>query len=195
MSNYQHTQPGTLLIVVFVIGVIAILAATLPAPGGARWIGLPLALLFAVLAWLFSSLTVTVSGDALQWYFGPGVWKYRLPRADIAAVSIVRNSVLNGFGIRMRPGFRLYNVSGLDAVELQLKSGEIRRIGTDDAGGLAPLCGPSELLWPDVRSDGMLVAAASEWLSRDGCRQESPHNENQGCKLCMRQPRLRRGEF
>jgi hypothetical protein len=137
MSNYQHTQPGTLLIAVFVIGVIVILAATLPAPGGARWIGLPLALLFAVLAWLFSSLTVIVSGDALQWYFGPGVWKYRLPRADIAAVSIVRNSVLNGFGIRMRPGFRLYNVSGLDAVELELKSGEIRRIGTDDAGGLA----------------------------------------------------------
>jgi hypothetical protein len=137
MSNYQHTQPGTLMIAVMVTGVIVILAATLPAPGGARWIGLPLALLFAVLAWLFSSLTVTVSGDALQWYFGPGVWKYRLPRADIAAVRIVRNSVLNGFGIRMRPGFRLYNVSGLDAVELQLKSGEIRRIGTDDAGGLA----------------------------------------------------------
>jgi hypothetical protein len=100
------------MIAVMVTGVIVILAATLPAPGGARWIGLPLALLFAVLAWLFSSLTVTVSGDVLQWYFGPGVWKYRLPRADIAAVRIVRNSVLNGFGIRMRPGFRLYNVPG-----------------------------------------------------------------------------------
>ena len=35
-----------------------------------------------------------------------------MARADIAGVSIVRNSVLNGFGIRMRPGFRLYNVSG-----------------------------------------------------------------------------------
>jgi hypothetical protein len=28
-------------------------------------------------------------------------------------------------------------VSGLDAVELQLKSGDIRRIGTDDPDGLA----------------------------------------------------------
>jgi hypothetical protein len=37
----------------------------------------------------------------------------------------------------MAPGFRLYNVSGLDAVELHLKSGEIRRIGTDDPQGLA----------------------------------------------------------
>jgi hypothetical protein len=33
--------------------------------------------------------------------------------------------------------FALYNVSGLDAVELKLKSGEIRRIGTDDPSGLA----------------------------------------------------------
>jgi hypothetical protein len=31
----------------------------------------------------------------------------------------------------------LYNVSGLDAVELRLKTGDIRRIGTDDPRGLA----------------------------------------------------------
>jgi hypothetical protein len=37
----------------------------------------------------------------------------------------------------MRPSFRLYNVSGLDAVELRLKTGDIRRIGSDDAPGLA----------------------------------------------------------
>jgi hypothetical protein len=37
----------------------------------------------------------------------------------------------------MRPGFRLYNVSGLDAVELRLKSNAVRRIGTDDPQGLA----------------------------------------------------------
>jgi hypothetical protein len=33
--------------------------------------------------------------------------------------------------------FTLYNVSGLDAVELKLKSGEVRRIGTDNPQGLA----------------------------------------------------------
>jgi len=47
------------------------------------------------------------------------------------------HSVFNGFGIRMRPGFRLYNVSGLDAVELRLTNGEVRRLGTDDAAGFA----------------------------------------------------------
>jgi hypothetical protein len=36
----------------------------------------------------------------------------------------------------MAPGFRLYNVSGLDAVELRVGSNDIRRIGTDDPRGL-----------------------------------------------------------
>jgi hypothetical protein len=48
-----------------------------------------------------------------------------------------RNHWWNGFGIRSGSGFRLYNVSGLDAVELHLKSHDVRRIGTDDPQGLA----------------------------------------------------------
>jgi hypothetical protein len=132
--RYQHTQLGTLMLVSLVSGAIffAAMAYTLPNPGL-----LAGALLLVVVAWLFSSLTVSVSESELQWRFGPGLISYRMALADIAGVSIVRNSPLNGFGIRMRPGFRLYNVSGLDAVELRLKNGDIRRIGTDDARGLA----------------------------------------------------------
>jgi hypothetical protein len=86
---------------------------------------------------VFSSLTVEVSAKELKWNFGPGFWTYRLPLDDIESLEVVRNHWWNGFGIRMRPGFRLYNVSGLDAVELRLKSGEIRRIGTDDPQGFS----------------------------------------------------------
>ena len=135
--RYQHTQLGTLMLVTLVSGAIffAAMAYTLPTP--ARWGLLSGGLLLIVVAWLFSSLTVSVSDSELQWRFGPGLFRYRMALADIAGVSVVRNSVLNGFGIRMRPGFRLYNVSGLDAVELRLRNGDIRRIGTDDARGLA----------------------------------------------------------
>jgi hypothetical protein len=35
------------------------------------------------------------------------------------------------------PGFRLYNVSDLDAVELRVGANDVRRIGTDDPQGLA----------------------------------------------------------
>jgi hypothetical protein len=78
-----------------------------------------------------------VSDKELSWRFGPGFWTYRLPLGDIETVAVVRNRWWNGFGIRMASGFRLYNVSGLDAVELHLKSHDIRRIGTDDPQGLA----------------------------------------------------------
>jgi hypothetical protein len=95
-----------------------------------------LILLIAV-AVLFSSLTVEVNDSELRWYFGPGLWTYRLARSDVATVAIARNRWWNGFGIRRAAGFRLYNVSGLDAVELRLRSNDIWRIGTDDPQGLA----------------------------------------------------------
>jgi hypothetical protein len=77
---------------------------------------------------LFSSLTVEVTDNELRWRFGPGLWSYRLPLNEIRDVAVVRNHWWNGWGIRIAPGFRLYNVSGLDAVELRLKSNEVRRI-------------------------------------------------------------------
>jgi hypothetical protein len=136
-DRYRHTQPGTLLLVVLIVAAIVVGSAAYLNPEPSRVVGLAIGFGMLFVAWLFSSLTVIVSDDELQWYFGPGAWQYRIALADIAGVSIVRNSVLNGLGIRMRPGFRLYNVSGFDAVELHLKSGEIRRIGTDDASNLA----------------------------------------------------------
>jgi hypothetical protein len=62
-----------------------------------------------------------VIDDEIRWHFGPGLWRYRLARRDIASARVVRNGWLSGFGVRIRPGFRLYNVSGLDAVELTAK--------------------------------------------------------------------------
>ncbi|MGB9118674.1 hypothetical protein [Bradyrhizobium sp.] len=78
---------------------------------------------------VFHSLTVEVDDDEVRWHFGPGFWTYRLARDEIRNVAVVRNHWWNGFGIRTAPGFRLYNASGLDAVEPQPKSGDIRRIG------------------------------------------------------------------
>jgi hypothetical protein len=135
--HYEHTQRGTSMIVWLLIMALIAAVAAYGNVGAARWIGGIIALVLVVTAWLFSSLTVIVDADELRWYFGAGVLHYRIPRGDIEAARVVRNSWLNGFGIRMRPGFRLYNVSGLDAVELKLKTGEIRRIGTDDASSLA----------------------------------------------------------
>ena len=131
---YHHTQWGTLILLICLA--IAVIAAAI------LWLTGTRAMLFTLfivggLAILFCALTVDISGNELRWYFGPGFWSYRLALDDIQSVAVLRNHWWNGWGIRAAPGFTLYNVSGLDAVELKLKSGEIRRIGTDDPQGLA----------------------------------------------------------
>lgn len=133
--RYHHTQSGTLMLVALLIAAIVSAFAAISSPE--RWPAWAFAMGFMVLAWIFSSLTVEVNEHELRWHFGPGIWSYRIALDEIQNVETVRNHWWNGFGIRVRPGFRLYNVSGLTAVELRLKSGGIRRIGTDDAQALA----------------------------------------------------------
>lgn len=138
MSNhYEHTQPGTLMIVISVVAAVVCAAFAYSDTSVSRWIAGAIALGMIILAFLFSSLTVIVNDQDVRWYFGPGAWSYSTARSDIESAQAVRNSWTNGWGIRVGSGFRLYNVSGLNAVELKLKSGEIRRIGTDDPTRLA----------------------------------------------------------
>jgi hypothetical protein len=93
-------------------------------------------LIFVVLTWLFGSLTIEVDGEELCHYFGPGFWKKTYLLSDIELVEQVRNSWIFGWGIRLAPHGWLYNVSGLDAVQIQLRSGRKFRIGTDDPQGV-----------------------------------------------------------
>ena len=132
--TYRHTQRGTLILILCLAGAAFALATSWRS---GHW---PAALItlavMIVMATLFSSLTVEVTNNDLRWHFGPGLWSYRLALDEIEDVAVVRNQWWNGWGIRMGPGFRLYNVSGLDAVELRLHSNDVRRIGTDDPQGL-----------------------------------------------------------
>jgi hypothetical protein len=132
--QYHHTQVGTVILSTCV-GVALFGAAVAWRAQPAATI--PMLLVLAAVAIVFHSLTVEIGDNELRWHFGPGFWTYRLALDEIESVAAVQNHWWNGFGIRKAPGFALYNVSGLDAVELKLKSGEIRRIGTDDPNGLA----------------------------------------------------------
>jgi hypothetical protein len=136
--GYHHTQYAPLIVAIMVgAGLFCLIGAYFSRLKAVRWSIAPIGLLVMALAALFSSLTVDVGEAGIAWYFGPGLWKYNIPRADIKSVAVVRNQWANGFGIRVAPGFRLYNVEGLDAVELRLKDGTVTRIGTDDAPALA----------------------------------------------------------
>ena len=86
---------------------------------------------------LFGTLTVDVDRERVQVVFGIGLIRKTVRLADIAAFQPVRNPWIAGWGIRAIRGGMLWNVSGLDAVELALRDGRFFRIGTDEPEALA----------------------------------------------------------
>ncbi|GAG15107.1 unnamed protein product, partial [marine sediment metagenome] len=92
--------------------------------------------LLPLLALLFGWLTVEIDGSRLRWFFGIGLIRKSRELVEIESVEVVRNSWIWGWGIRLTPHGWLYNVSGFDAVEIQLTGGKKFRIGTDDPQGL-----------------------------------------------------------
>lgn len=126
MSVYRHTQFGWV-----VFG--SMLAASLIGFGAAWWTEearpvVPLvAVLLVLVTALFGSLTIRVSDDYLECRFGIGVIRRRIKLTDVRAARPVRNRWWYGWGIRLTPHGWLWNVSGLDAVELTFANGEGRR--------------------------------------------------------------------
>jgi hypothetical protein len=135
---YQHTQPGTLLRgVLLVVGVlegVTLLGWLLD--DRQSWSSLaPMPVLLLILAasyLLFGSMTVAVDREHLRLAFGLGIVHRNIPIRDIIECQPVRNAWWYGWGIRRTPHGWLWNVSGLDAVELTYRSGKRFRVGTDE---------------------------------------------------------------
>lgn len=135
--HYEHTQPGYVTGPALAAGA-AITPLSVRAEYGTVGVGgLLMTGAFAVGAVLFSSLTVRVTDEALCFYFGPGFWTRRIPLDAIEAAEPVRNAAWYGWGIRYTGRGWLYNVSGLEAVELTVRDEGRLRIGTDEPERLA----------------------------------------------------------
>jgi len=134
--TYKHTQFGWVTIAACG-GLIAFLnLLPEPTPRSAEVFLIALVLLVAVML-LMGTLTVDVDNTCVRISFGVGLIRKSFRLDEIASVRPVRNHWWWGWGIRLIPGGWLYNVSGLDAVELVLKSGKSFRIGTDEPQRLA----------------------------------------------------------
>ncbi len=127
MVKYQHTQTGWLIIYIFAALIfISLLMLKNLSPDI-----LLLTFIMAAVLSLFYQMTVTIEENFLKISFGIGLIRKKFPLKDIASCRSVKNSWLYGWGIHMTPHGWLYNVSGLDAVEVTTKSGKKYRIGTD----------------------------------------------------------------
>lgn len=133
--SYRHTQIGWAILVPTGFFLLLLLVPSLRASG-------PLAgpviaaLLAVVVGSLFGSLTVSVDDTQVQCRFGPGPFRRRFPIGDIDRAEPVRNKWYYGWGMRYTPHGGLWNVGGLDAVELTLRGGTRFRIGTDEPRAL-----------------------------------------------------------
>jgi len=130
--RYEHTQFGY-----WTSAVVVALAAVIAARIGSYLVFGLMCLVTLLAASLFGTLTTSIDGDAVVVGFGPiGLIHERFALADIATARVVRNSPVHGWGIRYIRHGRLWNVWGLDAVELQLRNGTRFRIGTDEPQAL-----------------------------------------------------------
>jgi hypothetical protein len=156
MYHYENTQPGTFIRImtgswVVFFGVLAGVMLALGEKEDAIVLGVitvMLAVINGIVFVLFHSLTVRISPSDIAISFGVGLIRKRFPIGDIRSVRTVRNRWYNGFGIRKIRGGWLYNVSGFDAIEIQLKNERKYRIGTDQPKKLlaaveSALAGPS----------------------------------------------------
>jgi len=126
---YKHTQVGW-YILFFVIPVVLILTFA-SSVTSTVYLLITIAVLVAALV-MFCTLTVFAGDTEVGFYFGPGIVRKKFLYSDIESVTQVRNHWLLGWGIRWFGRGWLYNVSGLDAIELKLASGKLLRIGTDE---------------------------------------------------------------
>lgn len=130
MTVYRRTQFGTVNVATLVaaIGLVMLIS------GRAGWhpVSMTVVGILGICLLLFSSLTIDIDHRRLRCFFGPGLIWRDFPLLEIAAARPVRNPWYYGWGIRLTPHGWMFNVSGLDAVELELVQGRRFRIGTYD---------------------------------------------------------------
>jgi hypothetical protein len=129
-AHYRHSQVGWVMLGVFAGTTLVVL--TLLSGEAAAAARLPLLVVAALVLPLFGALTVEVDRETIRLRFGIGLIRKRIPLADVSGWRAVRNPWYCGWGIRLGPRGVLWNVSGFDAVELDLPAGRHFRIGTDE---------------------------------------------------------------
>ncbi|NOZ86419.1 MAG: hypothetical protein GXP49_09130 [Deltaproteobacteria bacterium] len=131
---YRHTQVGKTMLWIMAATeavIFGIYMKTFHQP-----VMLIVLLVVPLIILLFGWLTIEIDGNRLRWIFGIGLVRKSYKLADIKGAKAVRNNWIWGYGIHLTPHGWLYNVSGLDAVEVELKNKKKFRLGTDDPQGL-----------------------------------------------------------
>lgn len=135
METKKYTQFGTFSVIIMLplfllFTGLLIKSAVTNSPD--LFIYMMLSATFLLCLLIFFRLTITVDNKYVTFKLGIGPIGKAYKISDISSCKPVRNSIFSGFGIRMLPYGWLYNVSGLESIELQFNNrSSIVRIGTD----------------------------------------------------------------
>ncbi len=91
-------------------------------------------IIFIIGLLLFFQMRTSVGNGKIKISYGIGLIKKTISIHNIEQIKIVRNKWYYGLGIRKLKNGWLYNIHGLDAIELKMKNSKyIIRIGTADS--------------------------------------------------------------
>ncbi len=119
------------LIMLFVIGIDN-------SPMRGIFVVLAVSLLIGML--FFYKLTIYINETYISFKLGIGLFSKKYLIADLKSCKPVKNDALFGIGIHLIPNAMLYNVSGLQAIELTFKNQKTKvRIGTNEPEEIASI--------------------------------------------------------
>lgn len=133
---YTHTQRGRVLLIVMLLPMVVCFLGAVSIPAQHNTL-MSIGVVIALLAAVFSSLTVQVSDRFLHWNFGFGLVHKQVALAQIQHVEGIRTGVLDGWGIHYTKRGWLYNVSGFDAIAVTLQNGKQFVLGSNDVANLS----------------------------------------------------------
>jgi hypothetical protein len=134
--TYRSTQSAYIIPLVLAVASVAAGFWAASTDDDAALIAWAVLAFVTIVGFMFSRLTVLVGKGQVLAEFGLG-WPRRRHRLDeVTGIEQVRNKWWHGWGLRWIPNGTMFNVWGLDAVELQLESGKVFRIGTDEPAQL-----------------------------------------------------------
>jgi uncharacterized membrane protein len=157
-TQYRHSQPGYLMIV---IGVIMLVVATFVYAYGLEPLGIILGASGIFILVFGYKLAVEIKDGFLRFWFGPGIFWKKIALEQIAYCQPFKG-IIFGWGIRITGDGWLYNVSGMKAVTIVLKSGKKLHIGTDEPERLIEAInfalhgsggGEAARIWTEVKAD------------------------------------------
>ena len=134
-TDYRHTQFGTTIVATLLTGIAV--AAVIFSANDRHPLAMLAIVIMTICTFLFYSLTVEIKGGIIRCRFGCGLIGKKFVLAEIVETQTVINKWYYGWGIRRTPHGWLFNVSGVQAVEISLRSGRKYRIGTDEPNRLA----------------------------------------------------------